>query len=141
MAGELVFLTMLGAAVAWVTAQAHPRRTEVAAAVASEPPSITSAEVRTLAAAGRDVVWVDARAAEAFAAGSVAGAVSLPEGEFEDRIVALLEVWEPGALVVVFCDSRSCGTSRAIARRLRGEFALVDVRVLEGGWEGMVNDQ
>jgi len=34
----------------------------------------------------------------------------------------------------VYCDGADCGTSRAVARRLKRELGVSEVYVLKGGW-------
>lgn len=84
--------------------------------------------------AGR-VIWIDARPAEEFAAAHIPEAVPLREGEWDALLPALLEVWEPDRIVVVYCSSLSCAASHEVAARLRDEVGLEPVRVLQGGWE------
>lgn len=107
---------------AWV----HPRK-----------PSWTRAEEVTLATVGAwpDVLWIDARSAEAFAEDHVPEAVNLAPARWESQIEPVLQGWRPGMRVVVYCDGHTCQASHEVARRLRGEFGLENVHVLAGGWE------
>lgn len=104
------------------------------------PAAPTSGEVialgdaLALAQAG-EVLWVDARRPEAFAAGHVPGAVPLREDAWEDLLPGFIEAWQPGRRVVVYCDGGGCAAARSVAERLRREFALEEVAYLEGGWE------
>lgn len=78
---------------------------------------------------------VDARPAEAYEAAHMPGAINLYAGEFDTRILNLLDVWSPELKVVVYCDSRQCGASEEMAARLRDDFQMDRVYVLKGGWE------
>jgi rhodanese-related sulfurtransferase len=80
------------------------------------------------------VLWVDARAASAFAEQHIPGAVSLNENEWEGLLPGFLEAWRPGVRVVVYCNTRECNASEEVARRLQRELALDEIFVLEGGW-------
>lgn len=81
------------------------------------------------------VLWVDARGDKPFAQGHIPGALSFDPAEWEQRLGQLLERWQPGLKVVVYCDAAGCDTSKQIAARLREEVGLPDVYYLRGGWE------
>jgi 3-mercaptopyruvate sulfurtransferase SseA len=87
------------------------------------------------------LLWVDARSAEAYGKEHIAGAISLNEDNFEEQLPVLLERWFPGSVVVVYCDSRICDASHALAGRLRAEVGLPDVRVLYGGWSEWIKER
>jgi rhodanese-related sulfurtransferase len=117
---------------AFATGLWHPRR-----------PSWQSDEV-TLAAAqswGASVLWVDARADADYAAGHIPGAMALNEDQWDDLLPGLLDKWDPGRKIVVYCSSLSCQTSREVARRLREEVNLPNVFVLQGGWEAWQREE
>lgn len=82
-------------------------------------------------------LWVDARPRAAFEAGHVPEAVLLNEDEWAALLPGFLARWQPGARVVVYCDSVECDASASVARRLREEAGLPDVFVLHGGWEAL----
>ena len=84
---------------------------------------------------GEKVLWVDARPRAKFEAGHIPGAVLLNEDEWDRLVPAFLDAWEPERMVVVYCDSGSCEASHAVARRLRADLKLENVRVLQGGWK------
>jgi rhodanese-related sulfurtransferase len=82
------------------------------------------------------VLWVDARPEAEYAEGHVDGAVSLNEDNWSRAIAGVLERWNPGDAVVVYCGGAECAASKAVAGRLRGrEYGLGEVYVLRGGWE------
>ncbi len=81
-----------------------------------------------------NVLWVDARDVAAFENGHVPGAVNLSEDAWESQLTGLLDVWEPGQRLVVYCDGEACLASRQVALRIRRELALDNVAVLTGGW-------
>jgi rhodanese-related sulfurtransferase len=84
---------------------------------------------------GAQVMWVDARPRTKFETGHISGALLLNEDEWDRLVPAFLDAWEPEKIVVVYCDGGSCDASHAVARRLRGELKLENVRVLKGGWK------
>ena len=81
-----------------------------------------------------DALWIDARSAAAYAQGHAPGAILLNEDAWDEQLAAFVEVWRPGQMMVVYCNSASCGASRAVAGRLRRELGVTDVVVLQGGW-------
>ncbi len=87
-----------------------------------------------LAAVPEGVLWIDAREPAAYAAGHIPGALSFGEGNWEEGLAAFVERWEPGVLVVVYCDGAECDASRRVARRLQIELGVEDVAVLREGW-------
>ncbi len=86
-------------------------------------------------AAHMEPLWVDARSANAYAAGTIPGALSLPPEAWDAGLVNVLMAWEPDVPLVVFCASRDCGTSETVAARLRDVLPEARVYILEGGWE------
>ena len=102
------------------------------------PPPLAPGEITYRdAAALESSIWVDARKDEVFEKGSYPEAINLNHDNFENQLPELLGFWQPGDVVVVFCDSLSCDESHLIADRLRGEVGLEDVLVLYGGWSSM----
>lgn len=83
----------------------------------------------------QQVLWVDARSADDFAGSHIPDAVRLTEDDWNELLPELLNVWEPDAVVVVYCSSRTCHASEEVAKRLREEVGLKPVYVLRGGWE------
>ncbi len=81
------------------------------------------------------VRWVDARPRAKFEEGHIPGAILLNEDEWDRLVPAFLDAWEPEEMVVVYCDSGSCEASHAVARRLREDLKLENVRVLKGDWK------
>lgn len=83
---------------------------------------------------GDKVLWVDARTRAKFDDGHIPDAVLLNEDEWDRLVPAFLDAWEPEKMVVVYCDGGSCDASHAVAKRLREELKMENVRVLKGGW-------
>src|SRR6266704_775263 len=60
------------------------------------------------------ILWVDARSAEAYQKQHVPGAIPLNEDAWESLFPGFIEVWRPGAKVIVYCDSQACDASQAV---------------------------
>lgn len=87
---------------------------------------------------GDDVTWIDARPRVDYETGHIPGAILLNEDEWDDLLqdFFMAESDRPGSPIVIYCDSRECGASKAVADRLRGEeFGFENVHVLHGGWK------
>jgi rhodanese-related sulfurtransferase len=82
-------------------------------------------------------LFVDVRPAADYRFGHIAGAVQLPEEEFEQRFPALKPRLERARAIVVYCKSRDCGKSLWGAIRLRNE-GLSQTRIYPGGWNEWV---
>lgn len=80
------------------------------------------------------MLWVDARPRERFDAGHIPGALLLNEDHWEEQMPEFVRRWRPGLRVAVYCDQLQCGASRQVARRLREEFGVDTVVILEGGY-------
>lgn len=123
---------LLGAALLFASAHAALNPRARAVLLGSLPPGeIAADDARALRG---PTLWVDARPAAEFSRGHVPGAVNLPEAEWESRIADVLQHWEPGRRVIVYCSESGCLASRHAAERLRREYQLDDVWVLHGGW-------
>jgi rhodanese-related sulfurtransferase len=131
-------LLVLALVPALLTAWLHPKRP----AWSWTRPSVTEI---ALADAVRltPVIWVDARPDEEYAAQHMPGALSLNEDRWNELIKKFLDVWsaQPGARVVVYCNSQRCDASRAVAVRLRHEYQIGNVFVLQGGWAAWLEAQ
>jgi 3-mercaptopyruvate sulfurtransferase SseA len=112
----------------------------LAAFVNPKTPTLKQPGVISLEAVDTEakVLWVDARSREDFEAGHVPGARMLNEDAWDELLPGVLNAWEEGMLVVVYCGSSGCQTSRQIVQRLREEVGLEDVVALKGGWEGWI---
>ncbi len=81
-------------------------------------------------------LWVDARPQAEFDGGHVPKAVALPAGAWDTQIDAFLDLWQPGAPIVVYCSSKDCDAAELVAQRLMRELgADTRVYILRGGWE------
>lgn len=92
-----------------------------------------AADVGHAVAAGPlDFVLVDARSPEAYAAGHISGAVSLPHATIDAQAVAAL----PAGLVVAYCWGPGCNAAHRAAARLAEHGR--PVKEMIGGWDAYV---
>jgi len=95
---------------------------------------ISAEETRQRHEAGQSL-FLDARRAEHFARGHIAGAQSLPADEFDQRFVEMA-AWLPReAEIVVYCDGKSCGSSRQVADKLMA-LGYTRIGIFRDGWAG-----
>lgn len=81
------------------------------------------------------VLWLDARTRGEYVRGHIPNALLLNEDSWDDLLSEVLNVWEPGQRIVVYCGSQACQASHGVAERLRVEVGINEVYVLKGGWE------
>lgn len=96
------------------------------------PDELSVAEARAFRGA---MLWIDARSDADFARAHVPGAWPLNEERWDEQIEAVVDRWQPGTRVVVYCSSTGCQASRRVADSLRSQYQFDDVWVLHGGWE------
>ena len=80
-----------------------------------------------------EAVFVDARNFEAYASGHIKGAVSLPIGQFGEKIDAFRDRYATVAPIVVYCSGRTCYDSHKLAQRLFME-GYADIRIFIDGY-------
>ena len=80
-------------------------------------------------------IFVDARSLEDYEQGHIQGAVSLPVGQFEEKIAAFLERYPPEASIITYCSGRTCLDSHHLAEFLL-EFGYDKVTVFIDGFPG-----
>lgn len=127
---EALVLLVVAAAPAALAIALHPQLANRLRAGLEEG-AVRLEEIRD---AHADVLWIDARSEADFARDHIPGALRLDEETFERDLGAVLASWTPGRHVVVYCSTTACGTSKAVAQRLRAA-GLSDVFFLHGGWE------
>jgi rhodanese-related sulfurtransferase len=99
----------------------------------SSMPGLTAAELRRKMRRGQAVA-VDVRAREEYEAGHIAGALSVPEDEAEERAASLRR---GGRQVVCYGSSANPWRPQIVALSLRIE-GVKNVAVLDGGFEAWV---
>lgn len=97
-----------------------------------EDPVVSLEEASALYAA-QGALFIDARPEEAYREGHIAGALSLPWEEFENRFDGAMAEAPPDSLIIVYCDGEECSLSLDLAAALVGK-GYAHVRVLENGW-------
>lgn len=97
-------------------------------------PAVTEVSVSTVRAWSTKTLYVDARSAAVFRQHHIPGAILCNEDSWESALPGLLDLWQPGTRVIVYCDAASCSASQAVALRLQRELNLPDIYVLQGGW-------
>ena len=129
---HLLLLTLALAGYAAYLRSERTQRQLVEAVPPGEIPLLRAAEAEALWKHD-DTLFVDVRSDADYAAGHIAGAVSLPEEEFEQRFPALRRRLEPARAIVVYCKSEDCGKSLWTALRLRNA-GLIQTRIYPAGW-------
>ncbi len=94
---------------------------------------VTWPEVKPLLSAG-SVVLVDARSADAFSAGHIPGAVSLPFVDLAARIPQFTSAYPRATPIVVYCADTECPVSAAEGSELRQQYGYQNVREMPGGY-------
>lgn len=89
-----------------------------------------------------DVLWIDARPRPEWMENGLEGSVLWNLDPKEDARVfeaqAATRIFESGAsLVVVYCGTEACGTSRIIADRIKSLNLGPTVKILFGGWDAL----
>ena len=128
-------LALLALVPALGTAFLHPKRPAFTDAIREGEIAVADAMKN---AAG--YLWIDARSAARFSERHVPGALPLNEDAWDELLPAVLQAWPTGKSAIVYCDSRECEASEAVAQRLR-EFGVAPVFVLQGGWEAWLTVQ
>jgi len=78
-------------------------------------------------------LFVDVRSAIDFEFGHIAGAVSLPEEEIEQRLPELKPRLDRAQTIILYCKNLDCGRSYWAAIRLR-KAGLTRLGIYPGGW-------
>jgi hypothetical protein len=92
-----------------------------------------ASEVRKRLKAAKTILWLDARSEETRQRTPLPWSLRLAEATWEDDLSNILDIWEPGAVLTVFCDQQGCGLSQQVAERLRKETAIEPIMIIEGG--------
>lgn len=126
-----LFILLLSGLFALLTAWLHPRAPDFQASRLSEGEiSLTHALERY-----PEALWVDARGRTQWQQGHVPGSVAISEDEWDNGVFEILEHWKPGSVIIVYCESAGCASSKAIALRLQRELQFEHIYHLRGGWE------
>jgi len=104
------------------------------------PPAPATVAYLSLAEARRqldepDVLFLDARVPEAFAAGHVRGALSLPVGDFDDLHPGLEKRLQAASALIVYCDNIVCDDAARLSEALASA-GYPRVSIMFEGWDG-----
>jgi rhodanese-related sulfurtransferase len=95
---------------------------------------ITLDEAEELFSRGQKAaVFIDSRSRDEYAAGHIAGALSIP---LEQNIKGLSDgilVYPSDLTLVVYCEGGDCQTSTALAKLIQAR-GFRDMRIFSGGW-------
>ena len=128
---QILILLVVAAIPAASSALFHPRRPSWNAETLA-PDEIL---LQTALAENDKVLWLDARPEADFQKDHIPGAMLLNEDDWDNLLPPVLDAWRKGKIIVVYCSSLQCQSSREVARRLRENAKLPEVYVLKGGWE------
>jgi rhodanese-related sulfurtransferase len=149
---EIIILVAVSVALALAVNTLSPRgialvgQWDIAKGVISANPGGTavgkSVEIDSVARAKAlfdkgDVLFVDARSQNHYGNGHIPGAVSLPVGQFEERIEFFLNRYPPEQPIVTYCSGRTCEDSHDLAQFF-SDVGFTNVRIfIDGlpGWE------
>ncbi|HSR88098.1 MAG TPA: rhodanese-like domain-containing protein [Pontiella sp.] len=84
-----------------------------------------------------EVLFVDARPAEHFARGHIAGAVSAPFDQFDERFSVIVDLIDSGCELVIYCTNRECDDALLLAIELKSMGCTNAVLYVDGfeGWK------
>ena len=82
-----------------------------------------------------DVLFVDARSSDNYEEGHIQGAISLPVGQFDERIESFFSRYSPEQPIVTYCSGRTCEDSHHLAQFL-SDAGFTDVRIFIDGFPG-----
>jgi len=128
----LILLVALVPAV--LTAWCHPRRP----AWSRDQAVVPEVEWEMVQESHSPVLLIDARNCAAYEHDHIPGALWLGARPEDGGMVTVARAWQPGARLVVYCDSLRCDSAQSAARRLRRELGLNDIVVLKGGWSAWI---
>jgi rhodanese-related sulfurtransferase len=80
-------------------------------------------------------LFVDARSWENYDEGHIKGAISLPVGQFDEKIEAFMEQYPPEKAIVAYCSGRTCEDSHNLAQLLLA-FGYTEIKVFIDGFTG-----
>lgn len=82
-----------------------------------------------------DVLFVDARSSDNYDDGHISGAISLPVGQFDERIESFLNRYSSDLSIVTYCSGRTCEDSHNLAQFL-ADAGFTWVRIFIDGYPG-----
>jgi len=80
-------------------------------------------------------IFVDARSRDDYDEAHIKGAVSLPVGQFDEKIEAFLEQYPPEKAIITYCSGRTCEDSHRLAQLLLA-LGYTEINVFIDGYPG-----
>lgn len=133
--GVIALLSLAASGGTWLVHKPAPAPVPVAC----DPSKLLADEICPAGVSGK-VTWVDARSRAEWKKDGMKGSVlwNLDPAEDANAMEAAAAASIYGAeLVVVYCGSEACGTSRQVAERIRKMDLGPQVKVLRGGWAAL----
>lgn len=131
---QALILVILSAAAAWGTYAWHPRAPSLH--LTQEPlrdDEVSMAVIREKF--HEEVLWIDARPADQFAAKHMPGAINVSEQQFDEQLVLHLDTLQTNTKpVVVYCSGQKCEASRKVMQKLKEMGFVKDAFIFKGGW-------
>ena len=98
----------------------------------SVPNSVTWPQAQALL--GKGALLVDVREPEAYTAGHITGAISLPMNTLESEIATFKARFPSDKIIIAYCASSQCAIARTAAQLLMERHGFTDVREMPGGY-------
>jgi rhodanese-related sulfurtransferase len=82
-----------------------------------------------------DVLWLDARPKDQFAAGHIPGARPLNEQSFDEQLFDMLDLLQTNTKpIIIYCGGQKCEASRHVREKLLSRVPVEQCFVLKGGF-------
>jgi rhodanese-related sulfurtransferase len=81
-----------------------------------------------------DILWVDARPAEAYKRSHIPGAINVTLRDYDNSFRRFADLWRPNRRVVVYCDGGDCRLSAEVAGKLKRSVPESRIEILKGGY-------
>ena len=96
---------------------------------------IDNIKIAKLSYDGGKTLFVDARSNDDYNEGHIKGAISLPVGEFDERVGNLLDNYSPDQSIITYCSGRTCEDSHRLAQMLI-DLGYESVSIMIDGFPG-----
>ncbi len=97
--------------------------------------AIDNIKIAKLSYDGGKTLFVDARSNDDYNEGHIKGAISLPVGEFDERVGNLLDHYSPDQSIITYCSGRTCEDSHRLAQMLI-DLGYENVSIMIDGFPG-----
>ena len=96
---------------------------------------IDNIKIAKLSYDGGKTLFVDARSNDDYNEGHIKGAITLPVGEFDERVGNLLDNYSPDQSIITYCSGRTCEDSHRLAQMLI-DLGYESVSIMIDGFPG-----